>query len=473
MAARSAIDIRLLDRLVAAMPAASFAAQRWFRAKGRPIESLALDDAAPLVADLDRAELDAIIAIVRVSYADGGDVDRYLLPLVFDPDLAEPSSSDGLAIRDQASGVVLREPRDGDGFWRRLAVAIATGTATTSLHGRLVCEPTPALAELVPSPAEALLTFDERRMHVEQTNSSVVLGERLIYKSYRRLEPGVNPDLEVSAFLTQHTSFTRTPALAGSVRHVAAGGEETAIGMLQAFLATSGDAWSWLLDRMMEPAGREAVARIGDLTAHMHAALASHPEVDGFVARPATADDLRAWKASAEGQLEGALSSVSGEERRRLNDFAPRIRERFAAFGRASDARVSRIHGDYHLGQLLRTGDDFAVIDFEGEPARPLAERRELASPLKDVAGMLRSFDYAAQTAAQRDPNFAADAWLHRARDAFLGAYRSAGDDIGLGDELLAAFELEKACYEVRYEANNRPAWIWLPLDALRRLVQQ
>jgi maltokinase len=155
--------------------------------------------------------------------------------------------------------------------------------------------------------------------------------------------------------------------------------------------------------------------------------------------------------------------------RGRLAAIAPQIADRLDAISRAPAARVSRIHGDYHLGQLLRTERAFVVIDFEGEPARPLAERRAPASPLRDVAGMLRSLDYAAHSA---DPDgWSPDAlagWLGNARAAFLAGY---GGTRTSEEALLAAFELEKACYEIRYEANNRPDWVWLPLDALERLV--
>ena len=149
--------------------------------------------------------------------------------------------------------------------------------------------------------------------------------------------------------------------------------------------------------------------------------------------------------------------------------MAPAVRERFAdAFGRAAgDETVQRIHGDYHLGQLLATSRGFMVIDFEGEPARPLAERRAPASPRRDLAGMLRSLDYAARSAERgvHADGFGAVAWLAQARRAFDGG---AGGAIG---PLTEAFELEKACYEIRYEANNRPDWLWLPLEAVERVA--
>jgi maltokinase len=161
---------------------------------------------------------------------------------------------------------------------------------------------------------------------------------------------------------------------------------------------------------------------------------------------------------------------LTGAEQSRLSAIAPRIAAQLEAIGAGGETRVSRIHGDYHLGQLLRTADGFAVIDFEGEPARTVLERRAPASPLRDVAGMLRSLDYAAHT-SNRDgvPDGEAVIWLRGARAALLDGYGG----ISPADlPLLAAFELEKACYEVVYEANNRPDWTWLPLEALERQVQ-
>jgi predicted trehalose synthase len=199
----------------------------------------------------------------------------------------------------------------------------------------------------------------------------------------------------------------------------------------------------------------------------MHRCLASRPDAPAFPARPASVEETAQWRASAERQLELAIAAVRGADHDRLVGLAPDVRARFAdAFGSATGGgSVSRIHGDYHLGQLLARPDGgFSVIDFEGEPARRLEERRRPSSPLRDVAGMLRSLDYAART-AERGSGLAADAWLRRAHAAFLGAY---GPTDGA---LLAAFELEKACYEVRYEAGMRPDWQWLPMAAVERLV--
>jgi len=414
--------------------------QRWFRAKRRGAVSVELIDRAPLAGA-------AWLGVLGVGYRDGGS-DRYLLPAVSD-------------------GGGLREPRDGEGAWRAVVRAIAEGSTLAGQHGRFECDPTPALSELLPSAREASGALAERRLGVEQTNTSVVLGERLLLKLYRLLEPGANPDLEVSAFLTD-AGFGGTPAAAGSMRYLPPQGEPCAAAMLSAFVASDGDAWHHVLGCLAtDPtAATAAVARIGALTARLHAALASRPATPGFPARPATDHDVAAWADAAERQADLALDAADG----RLDALASRIRERLAAIGAARGTPVSRVHGDYHLGQLLAAASgDFVVIDFEGEPARPLERRREVASPLRDVAGMLRSLDYAAHTAerGRHVSGFHPATWLAQARSAFLGAYGAIGPDQGL----LAAFEVEKACYEVAYEANHRPDWIWLPLEALQRLV--
>ena len=422
----------------------ALALQRWFRSKQRPIASVAEFDRAPVGST-------AALSVLEVAYADGGAPDHYLLPTV--------------------GG---RDPEDGDGAWTGLVQALAQGAELRGERGAFVCSATAALNEILPSAHVAAAALRERRLRVEQSNTSVVLDDRLILKLYRLLEPGVNPDLEVSTFLTD-AGFADTPAVAGAMTWEPAGGQPAAAAMLQAFVPSTGDAWSAVLralaadpDRAVDMAGE-----IGEVTARMHAALASRPSDPAFPARAATVAETASWRASAERQLALAVGAVGGEIHDRLVALAPVVTARFAdTFGSATgEARVSRIHGDYHLGQMLARIDDggFSVIDFEGEPARPLPERRVPGSPLRDVAGMLRSLDYAARTAARGSATFDADGWLAAARAAFIGAHGGVGTaDAGL----LEAFELEKACYEVRYEASNRPDWLWLPLAAVERLIE-
>ena len=452
------LDIVRLDLLVGQIPHEVLAAQRWFRSKGRPIADLALEEAAPL--DADPGSRDAALVVVRVSFADGGEDELYLLPMLSEPDAggASPAEKWGIvAVRDPATGTVLREPRDGDGVWRRLHAALAADMTLPGLHGSFVFH---ALTPLG-------LPGDERRLAGEQSNTSIALGDALLLKLYRLVEPGENPDLELPRFLTL-AGFERVPAVVGYVRYVPARGEPSVVVMLQAFLSDAVDAWRWLLEELV--AGRSGLTelgRLGDVTARMHAALASRPDDPAFPAHTAAPEDLATWSASAEEQLAGALAVAPS-----IGHAAAAIRKAFTAIGRARDARISRTHGDYHLGQVLRSGGDFWVIDFEGEPARPLGARRQPTSPLRDVAGMLRSFDYAARSVERERGTavFDADGWLEAARAAFLQAYRSGG--MPLDDGLLRAFELEKACYEVQYEARFRPDWAWLPTQALQRLAR-
>ena len=418
------------------MTPADLATRRWFRSKQRSITS---------VTEVDRAQLGpGELVVLEVAYGEGAHEEHYLVLLV--------------------GG---REPADGDGAWRALAGAILDGTAVRGDHGTFVASPTGTAAGLAAGGSTESDELAERRLTVEQSNTSVVLGDRLILKVYRLIEPGINPDLEVSAFLTE-AGFRDTPAVAGGLEYHPDAGSPSAAAMLQSFVPSAGDAWEAMLEALArDPAGATSMAAtIGELTARMHAALASRPADPAFPTRVATVDDTARWRASAEAQLAQAIASVSGEDHDRLVELAPRVRARLAdAFGLATgDEIVTRVHGDYHLGQLLaRTDGGFSIIDFEGEPARPLAERRGPTSPLRDVAGMLRSLDYAGRT-AERTAQLAAAEWLPYAREAFLGAYGARGP-------LLDAFELEKACYEIRYEASNRPSWLWLPMRAIERIV--
>ena len=454
------LDAARLERLVELIPQPLLAAQRWFRSKGRPIAGLILEDAGVLVAD--PSVRDALLIVVRVSFADGGPDELYLLPMLYEAGLAGTAAaplSGIVTVSDPRTGGVLREPFDGDGAWTQLAAGMAAGLTLSALHGSFAFRALQTIPRVL----------DERRLGGEQSNTSIALGERLLLKLYRRLEPGENPDLELPRFLSG-AGFDRVPAVMGEVQYLPVHGELMAAAMLQAYLPDAVDAWRWLLGHLASEAGSHqalaAIGRIGAITARMHAALASRPADPAFPVRDASPDDLLAWRASAEEQFDRALSAD-----RRVEGVAAGVRAAFDAIGAAQGARVQRIHGDYHLGQLLRSGGDFWVIDFEGEPARPLADRRLPGSPLKDVAGMLRSLDYAAQTRMRDDPaaRLAAARWLARAREVFLVAYGSAG--MSVDDDLLRAFELEKACYEVHYEANNRPDWAWLPTEALRRLV--
>jgi trehalose synthase-fused probable maltokinase len=437
-----AVD-RRLQGLASAFTPEWLASQRWYRAKSRRLASVQLLDAAEIPGSA------GWMLVLEAIDSAGGEA-RYLVP----------------ALADDGS---FREPRDGDGVWRRLAGLILDGAEISGARGLWRFAPTGAAADLKPGGGAALASPAERRLGVQQSNTSVALGEALMLKVYRLVEPELNPEVEMNAFLTE-VGFREAPALAGSAAYLL-DGEPHSAAMLQQLVPSVGDGWSWMLDRLAaEPDGPaeaiHGVAEVGRLTAAMHAALASRPETPGFPSRPATREELAAWSAAAAHQLSAALGVLDEATRPRLAALASRITAGFAAIESTRAVLVSRIHGDYHLGQLLRTADGFTVIDFEGEPARSLGERRAPASPLRDLAGMLRSLDYAAHASAPSSTADGRTRWLAEARAAFLEGYGGISPDEA---PMLAAFELEKACYEVVYEANNRPDWVWLPLDALER----
>ena len=422
------------------------ASRRWFRSKSRPLSGVTVHDAVALPKDGE-------LLILAAAFADGGE-ERYVVPAV--------AGRDGY-----------REPADGEGLWRAMVAAMADGGMEVSgRHGRFSLEPGPALGELLPGGRAEADGLAEQSLGVEQSNTSIRLGDRLMLKIYRLLEPGINPEIEVTEFLTEQ-GFAHAPLAAGSVLYLADTAEPAAAAVVQSLVPSRGDAWAWMLDRLCAPPqgpveALAAAAEIGGITADLHAALQSDPERASFPSRPATVDELAAWRRGAIGQLDAAIAAVDGEDRARLAALSEAVRRVFDGIRDTPSVWVSRIHGDYHLGQLLATDNGFVVTDFEGEPARPLAERRLPASPLRDVAGMLRSLDYAARTVEGTSPGFEPDAWLSDARGALLAAYGGQAES-----PLLRAFELEKACYEIRYEANFRPDWVRLPLGAVERLVAQ
>jgi len=404
-------------------------------------------------------------------------------------------------------------------------------SAGNPLHPAGILKAKPSLAFAFESGGRRL---PARLGSAEQSNTSILYGQRLILKLFRRLQSGENPDVEICRFLTEVAHFQQIAPFLGEITISPSGGEETTVAMLQGLVASEADGWEWFLDRLSrffpavismaapadgQPAGfvndsetplalrehagelLDAAALLGRRTAEMHLALATPTDDPGFSAERFTPEDLNRQGLSIEDQVKSAFEALRAKLATLPEDIADdaalllaRRRELLArarslALGTASGKKI-RIHGDYHLGQTLRTssatgsGGDFVLLDFEGEPARPLAERRRKQSPLKDVAGMIRSFSYAAFAGldqfrsahpgrAGAAENLAgwARAWEHAASAEFLRAYRSIiSEDESLlpppeqAQALLTAYVLEKALYELLYELNNRPAWLRIPL---------
>ena len=337
---------------------------------------------------------------------------------------------------------------------------VQRGATLRGEHGRIVGRPSTMFPPDVPPDAAV------HRIRGEQSNTSVVFGDALIVKHFRRLVEGVNPELEITRHLTEHTTFRNAPRLAGALEYVDAQGAVATLAVAHELVRDGRDGWQWLLGRLAAGDGAiEALRRLGRTTAELHVALAMPTADPAFGTEPIDRSDVARWTAALERQVHAAHEAAG---RRSLPSMP-------AAAGRAFDGLLGvakiRHHGDFHLGQTLavRDGQDFVLIDFEGEPLRPLQERRRKHTPLRDVAGMLRSFAYAAAT-TERTGRETGD-WERAARAAFVDAYRTAAAGAAFlpasseaFQRAVAALELEKAAYEIVYEANNRPDWLEIPV---------
>jgi maltokinase len=432
--------------------------QRWFGGKGRDIRSVE-EVSGTLLLDADPQ---VRLLIVRVRY-DDDTAEHYQLLLATTKDSVE-----------QRLEYALLGEHDGHLVYDAVHDPVATSALLQHLaEGRRV----DGLSFV--SAAELDDSLPGRVLGAEQSNTSVVYGDTVILKLFRRLQPGANPDIEVTKALADAGSTHVAPPLAwydGTVD-----GEVTTLGLLQPFLRGSSEGWAMATasvrdlfaegDLHADEVGGDFAAeseRLGTATGEVHALMRQvlPSATAGSAESQATAQQLHE-------RLDAALLVVP-----QLAEHADAMRACYDEVAtRTEPVDVQRVHGDYHLGQVLRTQDGWVLLDFEGEPARPLSERRALMSPLRDVAGMLRSFDYAAQhllaeQTVRPDLSFRAEEWATRNRDAFCDGYAAAtGKDPREEALLLKAFELDKAVYETVYEARNRPTWLQVPLRSIDRLT--
>jgi predicted trehalose synthase len=317
-----------------------------------------------------------------------------------------------------------------------------------------------------------------RSMGAEQSNSSIVFGEEQVLKVFRRLEPGINPDLEMLRFLSER-GFPNVARLTGWYEY---SGDlmEATLGILQEFVSESRDGWQLALD---DPLGLlHRMGELGEATGRMHTVLASDSSDPAFAPEEPSVEALSLLTATIDEQIEHVfLDLPPGDER--VGPIAGRgeeVRDRLQLLSHVGvGGRLIRTHGDYHLGQTMLTDNRWIILDFEGEPARTLRDRRRKRSPLRDVAGMLRSIAYAASASELLRGVPAPDGWEQEARSAFLASYLEHVEPFLLPaghaaiEKLLAIFELEKAVYELRYELNNRPDWVPIPVAGIARLLQE
>jgi trehalose synthase-fused probable maltokinase len=465
--------------------------RRWFGGKSRPIADVTLEDVAWLPADRRPC------ALVLVRVRDSTDEEsRYALVIVFDRD-AGTLPVVGRVESQEETAVALEGAADPSTVMALLHGFASNGRRelATLRGGTLRYGDGEGLTARVLSAAAHV-----RQVGAEQSNTSLCIDRTLAFKLFRRVEAGENPELEIGRFLATRTDFRSVPLLRGSLTYVPARGEPATVGILQDWVESQGDGWAHMVallrrhgDELALESVRADAFSLGVLTERLHRALASDYGDTAFAPEPATFEDVVAWRNNVVERarrttrlIERQISAWSLPARRLGEDFIKHYRH-YGIMSAVPDSpqapfRKIRVHGDYHLGQTLKTTGGFVVIDFEGEPSRPLTDRRAKQAALKDVAGMLRSFDYAAQTALPEAGDEDGNASIaHVLRERFLNGYRAtfsdrtpefAPADPSAVSAWIDFFELEKALYEVEYEINNRPDWVAIPLSGLMRIVR-
>jgi len=482
--------------------------QRWYAAKGTAIERARIVDHVLW----QEGKISWVVALLEV--AAGTEVGSYFMPLALaweerdEERLRNLSTAAVAKIRQQASVGVMGDAFADEAFCRALVKAMAERREIATGQGKLQFRPTAAFGRLAGSDVESL---PAGRPQGSSSNTVVVMGDRLILKGYRRLRAGKSPELEMGLYLTDVVHYANCAPLAGSLEYLDKDGEPRLLALLQAYVANQGDGWSYSLEYLRRHLEEQLTAPAGDplpaaheaylalmrvlavRTAELHRALATRTKDAAFDPEPLTRADLDGWRQHATEEAKSALallkahlSELGAPERDQANTIlaaSDRLLKRIDAYASPEPKGTKiRIHGDYHLGQVLLTRNDFVIIDFEGEPGHSLEERCAKQSPLRDVAGMLRSFSYvrhsAQRSVAHDEVAYArlaplARSWETAVRSTFLSAYDAAARGVSLygaltpGSGLLGLFELEKVLYELRYELGNRPGWVGIPLQGI------
>jgi maltose alpha-D-glucosyltransferase/alpha-amylase len=515
--------------------------RRWYRSKARTIRQASIRASVPIPLADAPIQGDVQVVLFDLDFSEG-EPETYLLPLAFATGERAFQVSDwtphAIVARLTAAGEegVLYDALWEPEFTSALLDIIGRQRSARGEAGRLRGVAGRSFRRL-----RGTGELSSQVSTAEQSNSAVVFGNRLILKLFRKVEEDVNPDYEIGRFLTERTSFQALAPVAGALNfEPGSGGAPMTAGILLGFVENEGDAWTYTLDvlgsyveRLLtepelaenapEPPGRpldvaateipeeafalvgpylDEVRTLGQRTAEMHLALASRdddpafrPEDFSLLGQRALYQSMRSQSRRILRDMRRWLSLLPEDVREEAADLIEReaeVLERYQGLiDHRIDAQSTRTHGDYHLGQVLYTGRDFVIIDFEGEPARPIGERRLKRSPLRDVAGMLRSFDYAAHSGLhgrgawvrEEDAERVAGwvrVWYRWVSGAFLrGYFEVAGEAEFLPSDpadlqlLLDAYVLEKAIYEIGYEMNNRPDWVTIPLRGIIDLVEQ
>ena len=491
--------------------------KRWFAAKGEELDSITITQAA----EWPNEKQNWLLAWLEVCCHEG-EAQRYFMPLAIAWDehgeehLHELMPRALARVRQRSRVGILYDAMADSAFINRVIQAMADEEQLPFNDGQLQFMRTNAFAELtrdfVPGPIAVPPT--------EGSNSTLIVGGKLFIKVYRHLQEGINPELEMGRFLTDVSPYPHIVPLAGALQYQGPDSTVVTLALLQGYVENQGDAWTYtvdylerffsdaLLSDLVDVGAADGLLHAGYLvqietlgrrTGELHQALARSSGDPAFEPEPQSDRDTAVWRKRVSKELTQSLKNLKHalphlpvglhEDARRLLDGKQRLLEWCATrLPVAIEASKTRYHGDYHLGQVLMVENDFIIIDFEGEPARTLTQRRDKHSPLRDVAGMLRSFNYAAEFAlsestAERPLDLSrlrplAERWEQATRTAFLKGYRTAVEgcasypaDEAHAEALIALFTLEKALYELRYELQNRPDWINVPVQGLLTLL--
>lgn len=485
--------------------------QRWFASKGTAINRVEL--ASRFVLAGRGGEW--LLAVFR-THLDGGRSEEYFIPLAvaWNSQPGNPPSADSSAVlasvrRGGQSGTLqeaLPEPR----FVADVVQAAGEQKTLTSPGGVLQFSHTHAYLPLQEEDEQRI-----RSLGAEQSNSSILIAKKMVLKAYRKLEHGIQPELEMGRYLTDVARYPNTPPLMASVEQLDNDGQPTALAVVQGFVPNQGDGWSYTLSHLKlifedilegkantdsNSAYAALAERLGVRVAELHQAFAIESGDTAFRPERIEASDVAAWKRQIHSEAETTFGLLANSESmlppeqharvQALLEQQSRILSFITGFELKAGSNITktRFHGDLHLGQILVANDDFYIIDFEGEPARPFAQRRARHSPLRDVAGMLRSLNYAAWSAlfeagAGHSENLSAlekpaRDWESESSAAFMQGYQKAikgcsscpADDETFR-QMLGLFILEKALYEVRYELANRPSWLRIPVEGIMSLL--
>lgn len=515
---RRAIAATTQDRFQHQVLAPYLATKRWFAAKGRRIKRIALVKQG----EWNTPQGSWLLTVIEVQ-AEGVEAQLYFLPMAicWEDDSGEDRLQ-SLApwtmarVRQQERMGLLYGAFGDDRFCRALLVGMSGNVDVPFDRGRIEFRSSPVFGSLGDA-----LAAPVRHPALEQSNTAVYFGDKLFLKGYRRLHSGANPEVEVGRFLTERSPFSHIVPVAGSIEFRCADGETLTLALLQSYVENQGTGWNFVVDYLErflaeQPAEQWPVAAradgsphwylftlmemLGRRTAELHQAFCRITGDLAFDPEPVTTDDLAAWSSRLKSETLATLNHIETHRQQlpsELHGAVDRLlSQRLTLLDRVAPATLAgiavakmRYHGDYHLGQVLLVQNDFVITDFEGEPARPLRERREKHSPLRDVAGMLRSFSYAAAVATNRvttgrpadrhrfDPLM--QAWESEVSGAFLDGYREAirgcavwPADEGQAQRMIDFFIVEKGLYELRYELDNRPDWLSIPLCSLLRALE-